>query len=300
VDNIQTWFQRLSRFAPITHLALEVVRFDTQRMQNPEISGVEYQQGTLYGYEVREYLLEKWGRKCAYCGAENVPLQVEHIVPRSRGGSDRVSNLTLACGPCNQAKGNQTATEYGHPDIQRKAKQPLNDAAAVNATRWAIYRRLAETGLPLELGTGSRTRFNRRRQNYPKTHWLDAVCVGESGGAVYVSPDHAPLLIQATGRGTRQMCGTDKYGFPRRHRTRQKRFFGFQTGDIVRANVPKGKYAGIHVGRVSCRKTGSFDIRTATGRVQGISHHHCISLHKSDGYNYAKGAALSSTAVNES
>ena len=31
-------------------------------MENAEISGVEYQQGELQGYEVREYLLEKWGR----------------------------------------------------------------------------------------------------------------------------------------------------------------------------------------------------------------------------------------------
>ena len=56
-----------------------------QLMANPEISGIEYQQGELQGYEVREYLLEKFGRKCAYCGAENVPLEVEHIIPKSRG-----------------------------------------------------------------------------------------------------------------------------------------------------------------------------------------------------------------------
>jgi hypothetical protein len=46
-----------------------------QAMQNPEISRVEHQQGTVAGYELQEYLLEKWGRRCAYCGAENVPLQ---------------------------------------------------------------------------------------------------------------------------------------------------------------------------------------------------------------------------------
>ena len=52
------------------------------------LSGAEYQQGTLYGYEVREYLLEKWGHRCVYCGTEDVPLEVEHIVPKSKGGSD--------------------------------------------------------------------------------------------------------------------------------------------------------------------------------------------------------------------
>lgn len=101
VENILTWVNRLIRYAPITGISQELVKFDLQLMQNPEISGKEYQQSCLAGYEVREYLLEKWGRKCAYCGVENVPFEVEHIHPKSRGGSDRVSNLTLACHDCN-------------------------------------------------------------------------------------------------------------------------------------------------------------------------------------------------------
>ena len=79
VETILTWVNRLLRYAPVAGISQELVRFDLQQMDNPEISGIEYQQGTLFGYEVREYLLAKWQRKCAYCGAENVPLQVEHI-----------------------------------------------------------------------------------------------------------------------------------------------------------------------------------------------------------------------------
>jgi 5-methylcytosine-specific restriction endonuclease McrA len=60
-------------------------------MENPDICGIEYQQGELAGYEVREYLLEKWGRKCVYCSKTELPLQIEHIIARSRGGSDRVT-----------------------------------------------------------------------------------------------------------------------------------------------------------------------------------------------------------------
>ncbi len=97
-------FHRLCRWAPIATVDMELVRFDTQLMQGPGISGVGYQQGTLAGYEVREYLLEKYGRRCVYCDATGAPLQVDHVRPRSKGGSDRVSNLVLACGPCNQAK----------------------------------------------------------------------------------------------------------------------------------------------------------------------------------------------------
>ena len=70
-----TWVERLRRWCPIGALSLELVRFDTQRLQQPEIAGVEYQQGALAGYELRQYLLEKWNRRCAYCGASNVPLE---------------------------------------------------------------------------------------------------------------------------------------------------------------------------------------------------------------------------------
>jgi 5-methylcytosine-specific restriction endonuclease McrA len=200
VDNVATWLNRLFNACPVTHLAVEKVRFDTHKLQNPEISGVEYQQGELLGYEVREYLLEKWGRKCAYCGVSGVPLKVEHIVPKSKVGSNRVSNLTLACTSCNQTKGNQTAAEFGFPNIQAQAKKPLRDAAAVNATRNAICDMMADPGFPLGLGTGGQTKHNRIKQGYPKTHWLDAVCVGESGENVHVDPQHQPLTIQAIGR----------------------------------------------------------------------------------------------------
>jgi 5-methylcytosine-specific restriction endonuclease McrA len=154
IANVLTWVARLRRLCPVEALSMELVRFDTQLMENAEISGVEYQQGTLAGYETREYLLEKWGRKCAYCQMSGVPLEVEHIVPKARGGSNRISNLTLACKACNTKKGARTAGEFGHPEVQAQAKRPLKDAAAVNATRWALYRRLQATGLPVEVGTG--------------------------------------------------------------------------------------------------------------------------------------------------
>jgi 5-methylcytosine-specific restriction endonuclease McrA len=115
VNNLQTWLVRFVKLCNVQAISMELVRFDTQLMHNAEISGVEYQQGELAGYEVREYLLEKFSRKCCYCGKTDIPLEIEHITPKSRGGSNRVSNLCLACHPCNQRKGNQTATEFGFP-----------------------------------------------------------------------------------------------------------------------------------------------------------------------------------------
>ena len=84
VSNVLTWVKRLQRVCPIVAISQELVRFDLQQMQNPEIAGVQYQQGTLAGYETREYLLEKWERTCAYCAKQDIPLQIEHIVQIGR------------------------------------------------------------------------------------------------------------------------------------------------------------------------------------------------------------------------
>src|SRR5690606_20116359 len=187
IDTTLSWVVRLRNVAPITHLAQELVRFDMQKIENPEITGVEYQQGELAGYEVREYLLEKWGRQCAYCGVSNVPLQIDHIHPKSRGGSNRVSNLTLACASCNLRKAAQDVTQFLEKDpkrltkIQAQAKHPLRDAAAVNATRWKLLNALEETELAVRTGSGGLTKYNRLKLGIPKTHALDAVCVGEVG-----------------------------------------------------------------------------------------------------------------------
>ncbi|MGK7924524.1 MAG: RNA-guided endonuclease IscB [Spirulina sp.] len=300
VHNIITWVNRLSKVCPISGISQELVRFDTQALQNPEISGAEYQQGELFGYEVREYLLEKWNRKCAYCGVENVPLEVEHIHPKSKGGSNRVSNLTLACRPCNQLKGNQEIEQFlsGKPSIlkrilgQASPLTPLSKGgkeggmAAVNSTRWRLYEELKKTGLPIETGTGGLTKFNRTRQNLSKTHWLDAACVGKSTPEQLIIEVKNPLLIAAKGHGTRQMCRTNKYGFPTRYVPRQKQVKGFQTGDIVKAIVTKGKKIGTYSGRVAVRSTGNFNISTKAGLVQGISHKYCSPIHQKDGYAY--------------
>src|SRR5260221_5279614 len=158
----------------------------------------------------------------------------------------------------------------------------------------ALYEWLKRTGLPLECGSGGGTKYNRSTRALPKAHWIDAACVGKSTPAHLQLTGVMPLLISAHGSGHRQMCGTDKHGFPTRHRSRQKRHHGFQTGDMVRAVVPGGKKAGVHVGRVLVRATGSFDIRTTQGRIQGISHRYCTAVSRCDGYSYGQGGRHSS------
>ena len=66
--NTETWVKRLSRWVNLTSVSLEAVRFDTQLLDDPAIEGKEYQQGTLQGTEIREYLLDRYQHTCQYCG----------------------------------------------------------------------------------------------------------------------------------------------------------------------------------------------------------------------------------------
>jgi len=177
--------------------------------------------------------------------------------------------------------------------VEAQAKKSLRPAAAVNATRWEIYQRLQSTGMPVEVGSGGRTKFNRVQQGLPKTHWLDAACVGESTPETLKVKGIRPLSIFATGHGSRQMCRVDCFGFPRTGAKRAKKVRGFQTGDMVKAIVTTGKKVGTYVGRVAVRTSGSFNIKTINGTVQGISYRYCRLLHQSDGYSYSEDAASS-------
>lgn len=310
VDNCVAWAAKLQRFAPVTAQAVETVRFDMHLMQRPDIAGIEYQRGTLYGCELREYLLARHRHTCAYCGGGTADpvLECDHVVPRSRGGTDRVANLVMACRTCNATKNNHLPAEWlaqlkaSRRPIDRKRTERLEriidgyrpglaDAAAVNATRFAIAEALAEQGLPVVYGTGGRTRFNRTAQDYPKAHWIDAACVGETGWRVGLDPQARPLAITAIGRGCRQTTRVDKYGFPRSRGKTVKRVLGFQTGDLTRLDQPAGRYAGIHTGRIAVRGRGDFDlIETMTdGRKRKITAPavRFTLIQRGDGYAYA-------------
>lgn len=291
IDTTMTWVHRICRWAPVSAISTELVRFDMQAMDNPEIAGVEYQQGTLVGYEVREYLLAKWNRKCAYCDKQDVPLQIEHIQARAEGGTNKVSNLCLACGPCNAKKAARDIRDFLKSDplrlarILAQAKKPLKDAAAVNATRWVLVNALKKTGLAVETASGGRTKYNRTCLGIPKTHALDAVCVGAVDA---VSSWCRPTLsIKAAGRGAYQRTRLDRFGFPRGYLMRQKAVQGFRTGDMVRATITAGKKIGIYVGRIAVRESCYFDIKNGKNIVQGIGSKYCNLVQRADGYGYS-------------
>ena len=256
--------ERLKRILPITKVVVEVASFDTQKMQNPEISGVEYQQGELRGYEVREYLLEKWSRKCAYCGKKDVPLEVEHIVPKSRGGSDRVSNLTISCHECNQKKGNLTAEESGHPEIQKKAKQSLKATAFMNNIRWKLVNLLN-----CEWTYGSITKYNRIRLGLEKSHVNDAFVI--AGGD---KQDRSEYIYKGkqVRRQNRSLYKANLLKGGRKKRNTIKEINGFRRFDKV-------MYGKIKCFIFGLRNRGYFDLRDIEGnKICGDVNHKKLRL----------------------
>ena len=253
VFNLGTWTRRLCKLYPITQLAIENVKFDMQLLENPDVHGIEYQQGTLHGREIREYLLELTGRKCAYCGNKRVRLHVEHIIPKARFGSNRPDNLTMACQLCNEKKGKLYGKEIEEKlgadfakKVQaaaRKSKQGLSDAAAVNTIRWKLFETLKAIGLPVISGTGGKTAYHRNLARLPKTHYYDAAAV-----ALVPKPpkDLKVAIIKSVGYGRRDLrkFSVTKPGFNYGNLKRSAGD-GFRKYDHVVMIKSSGKWKGI-------------------------------------------------------
>ena len=250
LDSHVRLIEKLKSILPITRIIVEVASFDTQKMQNPEISGVEYQQGELQGYEVREYLLEKFNRKCAYCGKRDAPLEIEHIVPRSRGGSDRVSNLTISCHECNQTKGNQTAEEFGHSQIQAKAEKSLKATAFMNIVRSRIVDVLG-----CDQTYGYITKHDRIELDLPKSHATDAFVI--AGGKDQERANHICIGKQVR-RQNRSLYKANFLKGGKLKRNTVKEVKGFRRFDKV-------KYDGTECFIHGLRSRGYFNIRDLDG-----------------------------------
>ena len=223
---------KLKKILPINKTIIEVATFDQQKMQNPEISGIEYQQGELQGYEIKNYLLQKFGRKCMYCGKKNIPLEIEHIIPKSRGGSSRVSNLTIACRKCNLEKGSQTAEEFGYPKIQKQAKKTLKSTPFMN-----IVRKMLVQQINAEETFGYITKYGRIKYNLDKSHINDAFVIAEG-----ITQDRCkPYSVTQTRRNNRKLQTNRKGYKPSIRRQRYK----LQPNDLVKYKNKIQKSKGV-------------------------------------------------------
>ena len=311
IDNIAHWTRKLSSLVPaIKTIYVETTKFDQQKMMKAEIAGKEYQQGELFEFDVMQYLLVKYNHTCVYCDRKSTPdngirLEKDHVKPVSKGGSNRLSNLVLACKDCNATKSNKDLSVFlaNKPDklkqITESLKSSLKDSAVMNSMKKALVYELELIAKPLNCAvhetTGSLTKYNRISLKLPKdrnSHYLDAACLG------YISkltiPRHIQALeIKATGRGNRQVVSIDKYGFPRLTKAGNvikpgtcKRIDGFQTGDRVKLNMLRGKYQGSYTGNlVGVRASKVLDIKVAGNAIGAVSKRYTL-IHHTDGYNY--------------
>jgi hypothetical protein len=150
-----------------------------------------------------------------------VKLEIEHIIPRSRGGSNRVDNLTLSCRKCNIKKGKKTATEFGFPKIAKKAQQSLKAAPFMNVVR----KQLAKD-LECEIPYGYITKHDRIKLGLAKTHANDAFVI--AGGTK--QKRCKPLQVKQIRRNNRSIQ-TNRKGF--KPSIRRQRY-SLQPHDLVR------------------------------------------------------------------
>jgi len=260
--------EKIKKLLPISKIIVEIASFDTQKMQNPEISGIEYQQGELQGYEIREYLLEKFGRTCVYCNKKDIPLQVEHIIPKSRGGSDRVSNLTISCEKCNKKKDNLTAEEFGFPDIQKQAKQSLKATAFMNCVKKTLVDNLG-----CDSTYGYITKHDRIKLGLEKSHINDAFVISKGT----IQERCVPFSMKQTRRNNRCLQINRKGFKPSIRRTR----YSLQPNDKV-----------IHKGEISIVK-GMFNLGKWVHLTDLLGNDSNTNIKNVRFYAYGKGIGFS-------
>ena len=278
VEDTEAIVQTMLRLYPINKIRVEYLRFDTQLMQNPDIKGVQYQHGTLLGWQLRHYILHRDNWQCQYCGRTGTkakPLTLDHVIPESRGGPTVVGNLVAACQKCNTKKSNRPLADFLAQDperltkIQKQVDQVvrLTSTGHLNSVMPAMLRVLENTGLPITISDGASTAYTRHQLDIQKSHVNDAACLNLP---TEVNNHSGPVnALKRQRRHTRQAINCDAKGSPTNkdfpaysslpraiqgyttppaHSVGPRRLRGIRTGDIVRINHHTGQ---THTGRAT-------------------------------------------------
>ena len=287
-DNVINFIRKYKKFLNINKVMIENVSFDTAQMSSDsKLLGNDYQEGNLSQNGLRSFIFSRSNDKCVYCGGKAT--EIDHIVPRSSGGTNSVYNLVASCRACNELKSKLSLKEFGKlvgRDFSHlKPKKLPKDAAIVQIARNYTIRKIKDI-IPNTISYGAwLTKYNRDQLGLPKQHYYDALSVGNIQDYKFLTDK--VLQISAKGRGSRQMCRVDKFGFPRTSAKASKSVKGFQTGDMVKAIVPKGLKKGEYLGKVAVRSSGRFNIQTKTKTIEDIGHQYCHIIQRGDGYLYS-------------
>ena len=286
-DNVINFVKKYKKLINIDKVMIEHVSFDVAQMSSDtKLLGNDYQEGSLYQNKLRSFIFNRSNGKCVYCGAKAT--EIDHVIPRSNGGTNSVHNLVASCRVCNKKKSNLSLKDFGKlvgKDFSHlKPKKLPRDAAIVQIAKNYTMKKIKDI-IPNAISyVAWMTKYNREELGLPKEHYCDALSVGNVENYKFLTDK--VLQISAKGRGKRQMCRVDKYGFPRTSAKASKSVKGFQTGDIVKAVVTKGSKQGEYLGKVAVRSNGYFNIQTKTQTIQGIGFEYCHIVQRSDGYSY--------------
>lgn len=168
-----TVVEKIHKFLPITNIVVETASFDIQKINNPSISGSEYQQGEqLDFFNVREYVLFRDNHTCQHCKGKSKDkvLNVHHIESRKTGG-DSPNNLITLCETCHKAY------HRGEFELNVKRGKSFRDAAFMGIMRWSFYDRLKNIYPNVSMTFGYITKNTRITNNLPKDHYVDARCI---------------------------------------------------------------------------------------------------------------------------
>ena len=252
---------------PIGLIRIQASRFDPALMQNPRISAEEYQQGTLYGWELRAYVRHRDGYRCSYCDAADTRLELDHIVPLALGGTNRVGNLITSCRRCNQQKADQPLEQFLAHDPTRAARirrradsRSFREPTQLNAMRLRLLAHAEQTGIPVRQTTGVVTAWQRRRLGIAKTKVHDAVLLGLDFQTVGILPERCCALRNSP-KPSKQKANVDAHGTPV-----GKRYRAYQ--QISRRSQSKTRTPG-HAGKR--KRHGPQQI--ATGDLIQLEHH---------------------------
>lgn len=286
-DNVINFIRKYKKLLNISKVEIERVSFDTAQMSSEgELYGIDYQQGSLYQTKLRNFIFSRSKGKCSYC--DEKASEIDHIVPRSKGGTDSIDNLTATCRACNEKKSNLSLKEFGKlvgKDFSKLEPKALpKHASIVQSARNYMVKEISKLVADTKSYDAWLTKYNRDELGLPKQHYYDALSVGNVQDYKFLTDK--VLTISAKGRGSRQMCRMDRFGFPRTSPKGSKSVKGFQTGDIVKAIVPQGLKRGEYLGRVAVRSSGYFDIEANDKLIQGIGYKYCRIVQRSDGYSY--------------
>jgi 5-methylcytosine-specific restriction endonuclease McrA len=282
VDATVRLAHKLERLMPVRRVVAETASFDIHRLINPDVQGAAYQHGPLYRTDLRRYLFLKHRGLCAYC---KEPLgegwQADHVISKSRGGSDRPFNRVSSCEGCNQRKGNRTAVEFGHPEIVAYAKESYAPAAILTSIKTALVEKLSKIA-PVVETDGAQTLANRKSTGLGKSHANDAICAFEVP-ANLVLPDRE-LTVAARPRGTRRLVN----GVRGEHKVRLGREVkGFRQWDCVGWNGRRYYIKGR-------RATGSFLLSNLDGHKakDGVGYKRLRLIRRVQGLQFEQGARL--------